>query len=109
MRQVAIVTDPEIATVDRLSSLAPAVSNGTYTITTQYSVATEDELNQAGTVYPKWLAPYSSLPAEGYRRPDVLDRIHQLAVEVTTRSQRPNALPESEGNRDLPARNTNTR
>ena len=86
VRQVAIVTDPEIATVDRLSSLLPAVSNGTYSITTQYSVATEDELNQAGTVYPKWLAAYSSLPAEGYRSPDALARIHKLAVEVTTRA-----------------------
>lgn len=86
VRQVAIVTDPNIATVDRLSSQLPAVSNGTYSITTQYSVATEDELNQAGTAYPNWLAGYSSLPADGYRSADALARIHQLAVEVTNRA-----------------------
>ena len=82
--QVALVTDPAINTVDRLSSLVPPVSNGTYVMTTQYSIATEDELKQAGTSYPKWLADYSHLPAEGYRNPDVIARIHQLAVEITT-------------------------
>ncbi|MEP6752813.1 MAG: transglutaminaseTgpA domain-containing protein [Candidatus Dormiibacterota bacterium] len=82
--QVALVTDPAINTVDRLSSLVPPVSNGTYVMTTQYSIATEDELKQAGTSYPKWLADYSRLPAEGYRNPDVIARIHELAVEITT-------------------------
>ena len=84
--QVALVTDPAITTVDRLSSLVPPVSNGTYVITTQYSIATEDELKQAGTSYPKWLADYSSLPPEGYRSADVLARIRQLAVQITTKA-----------------------
>ena len=86
--QVAAVTDPGIvATVDRLSSLNPPTSNGTYIITNQYSIATEDDLNQAGTVYPSWVGPYSHLPTDNsYRNGDVLARIHQLAVDVTTRA-----------------------
>lgn len=84
--QVAQVPNFEIATVDRLSSLNPPVSNGTYIITSQYSIATEGELHQAGTNYPPWLTDYSRLPAEGYRNGDVLSRIHQLAVDVTTRA-----------------------
>jgi transglutaminase-like putative cysteine protease len=81
--QIAPTPDFEIATVDRLSSLVPPVSNGTYVITTEYSIATEDELNQAGTNYPRSVATYSSLPADGYRAPEVLARIHQLALQVT--------------------------
>jgi transglutaminase-like putative cysteine protease len=84
VHQVAQTTPDSnmVTTVDRLSSLVPPVSDGTYVMTTQYSIATEDQLNQAGTDYPKWLAPYWGLP-DGYRPPDVLDRIRQLALEIT--------------------------
>ena len=82
--QVALVSDPEVMTVDRLGSLNPPVSSGAYTITSQYSIATEAELKQAGTAYPRWLAPYSSLPSTGYRSTKVLDAIRQLAVDITT-------------------------
>jgi transglutaminase-like putative cysteine protease len=82
--QVAPTADFSVETVDRLSSLVPPVSNGTYVITSQYSVATEEQLNQAGTAYAKWLAPYSSLPVDGYRSSLVLDRIHKLAIDITT-------------------------
>jgi len=84
VNQVAFVSDNEIMTVDRLNSLVPQVSSGPYTITSQYSIATEAQLKQAGTEYPKWLAPYSSLPPFGYRSTVVMDRIHQLAVKITT-------------------------
>jgi transglutaminase-like putative cysteine protease len=84
--QVVPVADNKITTVDRLSSVKPPVSNGSYIMTTQYSIATVDDLNQAGTAYPSWLGPYSSLPTEGYRNGDVLARIHQLAVDVTTKA-----------------------
>jgi transglutaminase-like putative cysteine protease len=73
-----------IATIDRLSSQTPGGSIGTYTVTTQYSIATEDELNQVGTDYPQWVIPYSELPPQGYRRAEVLNRIHQQAVDITT-------------------------
>jgi transglutaminase-like putative cysteine protease len=79
-----VQTSDPIATVDRLTSLSPGVSNGTYTITSLYSIATEDELKAAGTSYPRWLQPYSTLPLDGSYRPvAVLDRIRQLALDIT--------------------------
>jgi transglutaminase-like putative cysteine protease len=82
--QVGTSGSSTIETVDRLSSLSPGVSNGTYTITAQYSIATDDQLNAAGTSYPGWLQPYSTLPLDGsYRPAAVLDRIHQLALNIT--------------------------
>ncbi len=81
--EVVLPPDPSLTTIDRLSSVSPPVSTGTYDITVEYSTATDVELKQAGTAYPEWLASYSSLPASGYRSPDVLTRIHQLAVKVT--------------------------
>jgi transglutaminase-like putative cysteine protease len=82
------VTVGDITTIDRLSSLQPPVSKGTYIVKTQYSIATADQLNQASTDYPNWLGPYSVLPA-GYRRADVLQRIKQRALEVTANAQTP--------------------
>ena len=84
--QVSNLTDPAIASIDRLSSLVPPVSNGIYAITTQYSIATDAQLNQAGTTYPAWVEDYASLPATGYRSTDVLNRIHQLALSVTSKA-----------------------
>ncbi|HEY8797149.1 MAG TPA: transglutaminase domain-containing protein [Candidatus Dormibacteraeota bacterium] len=84
--QVQPVADNKITTVDRLSSLKPPVSNGSYIMTTQYSFATEDDLNQAGTAYPDWLSNYRYPPAQGYRSAEVLGKIHQVALEVTTRA-----------------------
>ena len=84
--QVAFVTESEITTVDRLSSLSPPVSSGAYTMTSQYSIATRAELQQAGTNYPAWLAHYSSLPRTGYRDPIVLQAIHQLALNIVNQA-----------------------
>jgi transglutaminase-like putative cysteine protease len=75
--------NPSLTTIDRLSSLSPPVSTGTYNITVEYSTATEAELQQAGTAYPAWLASYASLPTSGYRSTQVLKQIHQLALKVT--------------------------
>ena len=77
-------TNGPLATIDRLSSLTPPVSTGTYNITVEYSTATEAELQAAGTAYPDWLTPYMTLPATGYRSPEILASIHNLAVQVTT-------------------------
>ena len=81
--QVILQRIPELTTIDRLSSVAPSVSTGRYMVTTEYSTATDEDLKQAGTAYPDWLSPYSALPRSGYRSPEVLSRIHQLAVDIT--------------------------
>jgi len=71
-----------LTAIDRLSSLVPPYSSGVYNVTSQYSIATAAELQQAGTTYPDWLLPYSSLPATGYRSTQVLDSIHKLALQI---------------------------
>jgi len=81
--EVVLPLNPSLTTIDRLSSLVPPASTGTYSVTVEYSTATEADLKQAGTSYPEWLATYATLPQTGYRSTDVLDRIHQLAVQVT--------------------------
>jgi transglutaminase-like putative cysteine protease len=82
--QAILPFDSSLLTIDRLSSVVPPLSTGTYNITVEYSTATEADLQKAGTAYPDWLTPfYTSLPTFGYRNADVLKRIHQLAVQVT--------------------------
>ena len=82
--QVSTSPDLQLTTIDRLSSVSPPVTTGSYNVTVEYSAATEAQLKQAGTAYPNWLVPYSSLPKTGYRDPLVLARIHKLAIDVTT-------------------------
>jgi transglutaminase-like putative cysteine protease len=72
-----------LTTVDRLQNDPPAVAAGSYTVTIDQSTATEADLQGAGTNYPDWLTPYTSLPDSGYRSPDVLARIRALALKVT--------------------------
>ena len=79
----AFSASTKLVTIDRLSSLVPPRSNGSYNITTAYPDVLESELRAAGTNYATWLDPYMGLPAEGYRQPDVLKRIHNKAVELT--------------------------
>ncbi|TMC72833.1 MAG: transglutaminase domain-containing protein [Chloroflexi bacterium] len=81
--EVILPFNPSLTTIDRLSSVAPSVSTGTYNITVEYSTATEADLKTAGTTYPEWITSYAELPANGYRPPDVLQRIHKLALDVT--------------------------
>jgi len=71
-----------ITTVDRLSSVQPATSFGSYAVTGEYSVATETDLQGAGTRYPDWLQPYMKLPATGYRTAEVMNQIHDLALSI---------------------------
>ena len=68
--------------IDRLSSSFPPSSAGVYNVTTQYSIATVAALQKAGTNYPAWLEPYSSLPSSGYRSAAVLNSIHKLALQI---------------------------
>ena len=78
-----------ILTIDRLQSVSPASSAGNYTVTVDYSNATNTELKAAGTNYPTWLAQYSILPEFGYRSPEVQNKIHQLALSVTAGAATP--------------------
>lgn len=72
-----------LKTIDRLSSVQPSTSLGRYKATVQYSIATVEELQSAGTYYPDWLQQYMSYPGDGrYRSPAVMKRIHDLAVQV---------------------------
>jgi hypothetical protein len=70
--------------IDRLSSVKPPTSVGNYKATVEYSTATEAELQAAGTAYPAWLNQFTTLPRSGYRSPDVLKQIHDLAISVVT-------------------------
>ncbi len=69
-----------LATIDRLSSLNPPTSAGSYAATVDYSVATAADLSAAGTAYPEWVVPYTSLPP--YRSPAVLKKIRLLAQDI---------------------------
>ena len=78
-----------LVTIDRLSSVNPPQSTGKYTITVEYPDVTEAVLRSVGVQYPTWLDWYMSLPDKGYRSPDVLQRIHDLAVQVTQGATNP--------------------
>jgi transglutaminase-like putative cysteine protease len=79
----AFTSSTKLVTIDRLSSLVPPRSNGNYNITVEYPDVPEADLRTAGTDYASWLSPYMSLPSEGYRPPDVMKRVHDLAVQLT--------------------------
>jgi hypothetical protein len=78
-----IVQNSSLWTVDRLSSVQPGSSVGTYKVLVGSSTATMDDLRSAGTRYPDWLQSYTSLPGGGrYRSPAALRTIHDLAAKV---------------------------
>ena len=79
----------KLATIDRLSSLIPPTSKGTYNVTVEYPDVQEDALRTAGTEYPDWLQPYMGLPAEGYRAPQVLAAERSLALTITAGANNP--------------------
>ncbi|MHB8612840.1 MAG: transglutaminase domain-containing protein [Candidatus Dormibacteraceae bacterium] len=72
----------KLDSIDRLSSVQPPTSIGSYVATVEYSSATDAALQGAGTDYPSWLQQFSTLPASGYRTTDVLNQIHDLAKNV---------------------------
>jgi transglutaminase-like putative cysteine protease len=77
-------TTGQLTAIDRLSSVSPPTSVGTYKVLTEYSTATDAELRGAGTNYPDWLDQFATLPGQGYRSPAVQNRIHDLAVKIVT-------------------------
>ena len=74
-------TSGALMNIDRLSSVSPRTSRGTYGVTVEYSAATTTDLQSAGSAYPDWVSIYRQIPSN-YRAPDVLDRIHKKALEV---------------------------
>ncbi len=68
--------------LDRLSSVQPTTSAGSYSATVEYSTATTADLQGAGSDYPDWVRQYTALPQRGYRPQFVLDEIHTLAQSI---------------------------
>ncbi|HEV2475981.1 MAG TPA: transglutaminase-like domain-containing protein, partial [Candidatus Dormibacteraeota bacterium] len=84
-RQVPLAPGPEdnaLESIDRLDSIHPTSSTGTYVVQADFSTATQSDLESAGTAYPNWLASYMTVPRAGYRSPDVLAAIHNKAQEI---------------------------
>ncbi|HEX2680176.1 MAG TPA: transglutaminase domain-containing protein, partial [Candidatus Dormibacteraeota bacterium] len=71
---------------DRLDSISPPSSGGTYVATIEFSTATQTDLESAGTDYPGWLQPFMSLPTFGYRPPEVIDKEHNLALDIVNKA-----------------------
>lgn len=78
-----------LLSIDRLDSVQPPISSGTYTVYSEYSAATVTQLEGAGTDYPDWVTPYAVLPPNGYRPPVVQARIRNLALKVTAGTKNP--------------------
>lgn len=94
----------KLLTMDRLSAQGRSGSTGNYRVSVDYSTASEDQLRLAATSYPSWLDPYRNfggfyrsgseaavapLTGTGYRSPATLQRIQNLARQVTAGSTNP--------------------
>ncbi len=91
----------QLYTIDRLSGPGKSGGIGQYKVSVAYSEATEDQLRAADTAYPAWLDPYRNFAGSyrqpgatdaptplnfggrGYRPPATLQKIHDLAVQIT--------------------------
>ena len=74
--------DNGLVSIDRLDSVKPNSSTGTYAVTADFSTATQSDLEAAGTAYPEWVTPFMNVPKAGYRSPQVLSAIHTLAQQI---------------------------
>jgi len=84
-RQVPLAPGPldnSLESIDRLDTIHPTSTTGTYVVQADFSTATQSDLESAGTAYPDWLTPFMVLPKAGYRSPDVLTAIHNKAEEI---------------------------
>ncbi len=79
----------QLMTAGRVDSVQPATSAGGYNVYAEYSGATVEQLQGAGTNYPDWLQSYAYVPPYGYRPPDVLNRIREKALEITAGTTNP--------------------
>jgi transglutaminase-like putative cysteine protease len=81
--------------IDRLDSLRPGNSAGTYAVTVDFSTATQSDLESAGTLYPDWVSSFESTPKFGYRTPEVLSAIHNLAEQIVHSANATNPYDEA--------------
>src|SRR5215467_5205661 len=94
----------KLQSIDRLSVPGSNGSAGSYAVSVGYSTATEDQLRAASTAYPPWLDPYRNfagtyrspgqadfapLTSFTYRTKGTLQRIHDLAAQVTQGKDNP--------------------
>jgi hypothetical protein len=79
---------PTLTTMDRLSGAGRQGGSGSYKVTDVYSVASESQLQSAGTNYPAWLGPYRTV-GTSYRSRSVEQMVHDLAVQVTQGAANP--------------------
>ena len=98
--QVAIEGNPpptfDFNSIDRLSTLQPPTSTGSYHPTVEYSLATASDLQAAGTGYPSWVQPYAALPDDGsYRSPGLQQRELALAQSIVARANATNPYDEA--------------
>ncbi len=71
-----------IRDIDRVT--VPSASlTGRYSVSAQYSNATEAELRNAGAAFPDWAAAYSQVSDPNYRDPAVMSHIAALAARIT--------------------------
>jgi transglutaminase-like putative cysteine protease len=87
------VSTQTLDTMDKLTGQGRSSGSGTYTVTIEYSTATVDQLENAGTSYPAWVSPYQNFgnfyntaaPISGtaYRSRATELNIQQLARQVT--------------------------
>jgi len=80
--QLSDANSATVYTIDRLGSVQPTTSSGSYVATVEYSTATVTELEAAGTTYQDWVQPYTSLPRRGYRPAAVQQEIQDLALKI---------------------------
>lgn len=80
-----------LTSIDRLQSVQPPTSAGSYKVTVEYSVATDAELRAAGSTFPDWLQPFMALPDAGYRSADVQKGIHDLAMSIVIQANAQNS------------------
>jgi len=73
---------------DTVDETTASSGRGAYRVQVEQSVASEDELRSDSVAYPDWVIPYRALPSD-YRSPDVVRRIHDLAVRVTAGTRNP--------------------
>jgi hypothetical protein len=84
-----------LQTVDRVTGLNSTSSAGSYRVVAEYSTASEDELRQARTNYPVWVAAYGQNPANpgrfgrSYRTPEAEDAVARLAQQATAGASTP--------------------
>jgi hypothetical protein len=83
-----------LVNIDRLASVSPRTSNGTYVATVEFSTATDTDLQAAGTAYPFWVSDYQGIPTQ-YRDLKLINKIHALALQIVQDANAQNPYDEA--------------